>query len=94
MSVSQQQDGLLLVNQAAMVLDVSPARVTQLCQAGKFRTWDFFGKHYLSCSEINSRRTAEVKTGRPPRSVGQRVKLAGKMLASMNGKQWAAAVID
>lgn len=94
MKVSQQEAGLLLFSQAAMVLDVSPARVTQLCQAGKFRTWSFYGKNYLSCRELNARRTADVKNGRPPRSLGQRLKLAGKMVASMNGKQLASALVD
>jgi len=94
MEASQQEAGLLLVNQAAWVLDRSPARVSQLVDAGKFRTWEFFGKTYLSCKEVNARRNAEIKTGRPPRSMGQRVKLAGKLLSSLNGKQLAATLIE
>jgi hypothetical protein len=92
--ISQQEGALMLVNQAAMVLDVSPARVSQLCQVGKFRTWSFYGKNYLSCREIHARRTSEIKTGRPPRSVGHRVKLCAKLIAAMDAKQLVSTLVD
>ncbi len=94
MKVSQAESGLLLVNQAALVLDRSPSRVSQLVTAGKFRAWQFFGKTYLSAREIDARRTGEVKNGRPPRGLAKRLKLTGKLIASMDGKQWVASVID
>jgi hypothetical protein len=94
MRVSQAESGLLLVNQAALVLDVGHARIGQLVSAGKFRTWDFFGKTYLSAREIDTRRTSDIRTGRPPRSLGQRLKVGAKLVASMNGKQLVAVMVE
>jgi hypothetical protein len=94
MRVSQVESGLLLVNQAALVLDVSHTRVRELISVGKLRSWDFFGKSYLSAREIDTRRTSEIKTGRPPRSFGQRLKVGAKLVASMNGKQLAAVLVE
>jgi hypothetical protein len=95
MSVSAQESGLFLPAQAALVLGLSNQRVLQLMEVGKFRSWEFFGKSYVSCREVEARKAAGInKGGRPRRTLGERVKVAGKLLASMDGPQWAAAVVE
>jgi hypothetical protein len=94
MKVSQTEAGLMLPAQAALVLDVSNQRVLQLMEVGKFRTWTFFGKNYLSAREVDARRKSDIKTGRPRRSLGQRLKLAGKLVAGMDAPQFAAVVVE
>jgi hypothetical protein len=94
MELSSREKGLLLPAQAAIVLGVSNQRVLQLVQAGKFQAWEFFGKSYVSAREIEERRASDVKSGRPPRRLGQRIKNTGKVLASMDGPQIVAALLD
>jgi hypothetical protein len=94
MELSSREKGLLLPAQAAIVLGVSNQRVLQLVEAGKFQSWEFFGKSYVSAREIEQRRSADVKSGRPPRSLAQRLKNTGKIIASMDSRQLAAVVLD
>jgi hypothetical protein len=92
--VSVEEDGLFLPAQAAIALDVHPSRVLQLMDVGIFRTWHFFGKRYLSCREVGARRQADVKTGRPRKSVAQRVKGTVKMLAMTDAHQAVSVLVE
>ncbi len=91
---SVEEDGLFLPAQAAIALDVHPSRVLQLMDAGILRTWDFFGKRYLSCREVGARRRAEVKGGRPKRSTRQRIVDAGKIVVGNDLHQVASAAME
>jgi hypothetical protein len=94
MELSSLEKGLLLPAQAAIVLGVSNQRVLQLIDAGKFQSWEFFGKSYVSAREIEQRRASDVKSGRPPRGLAQRLKNTGKMIVSMDAPQFVAAVLE
>ncbi len=94
MKVSQREDGLLHPAQAALVLDVCKQRVLQLIDAGTLRHWDFFGRKYLSARELVARRAADVKTGRPRKTVAARVKGTVKSLAMMDGAQVVSAALE
>ena len=68
---SIEHEGLLNHAQAALVLDVSPRRIGELVELGKLTRLDFLGRTYVSVKEIVQRRKADVKAGRPPRSVAR-----------------------
>ena len=68
------EEGLLNHSQAALLLDVSPARVTELVNRLMLTRFDFLGRTYVSVREVRSRREEDLKAGRPPRSIGQGVK--------------------
>jgi len=68
---SIEHEGLLNHAQAALVLDVSPRRIGELVELGKLTRLNFLGRTYVSVKEIVQRRKADVKAGRPPRSVAQ-----------------------
>lgn len=78
--VSQREEGLLNHAQAAAVLEVSPRRVGELVELGKLTRYDFLGRTYVSVREILNRREADVKAGRPSRSVSQRIRAAAKVV--------------
>jgi hypothetical protein len=78
---SAREEGLLNHAQAALVLDVSPRRVGELVQLGILSRFDFLGRTYVSVREVVERRAAEIKAGRPPHSVRERLGLAAKMLS-------------
>src|SRR5437899_86506 len=67
--VSVREDGLLNHAQAAAVLEVSSRRVAELVELGKFTRHNFLGRTYVSVREVLGRREADVKAGRPPRSI-------------------------
>jgi hypothetical protein len=74
-------DGLLNHAQAALILDVSRRRVAELVELGKLTRLNFLGRTYVSVREVMARRDADVKAGRPKRTMGQRLKYAGKAFA-------------
>jgi len=50
-----QERGLLNHSQAALILGVTPARVTELVRLGKLRRFNFLGRTYVSVKEVNAR---------------------------------------
>ncbi len=78
--VSQQEEGLLNHVQAGAILGVSSRRVGELVELGKLTRHDFLGRTYVSVREVLQRREAEVKAGRPARSMGERARTAARVL--------------
>ena len=72
------QDGLLNHSQAALVLEITPARVTELVNLGKLDRYDFLGRTYVSVRQVVERRKADIKAGRPPRGILEKISLAVK----------------
>lgn len=80
--VSVQEDGLLNHAQAAAVLEVSPRRVAELVELGRLTRHDFLGRTYVSVREVLERREADVKAGRPPRSLRQKVRTVTRVVSN------------
>jgi hypothetical protein len=80
--VSMREEGLLNHAQAAAVLDISPRRIAELVELGKLCRFNFLGRTYVSVREVLERRTAELKAGRPPGPVSERIKRAAKILGN------------
>jgi hypothetical protein len=78
---SIEHEGLLNHAQAAVVLDVSPRRIGELVELGKLTRLDFLGRTYVSVKEIVQRRKADVKAGRPRRSVAQNLGKVAKIMS-------------
>jgi hypothetical protein len=91
--VSQREEGLLNHAQAAAVLEVSTRRIGELVELGKLTRWDFLGRTYVSVREVLERREADVKAGRPARSVAQRIRAAAKILGSYDAVNAAVDAI-
>jgi hypothetical protein len=68
-----EEKGLLNHAQAALLLDVSTKRVGELVRLGKLTDFTFLGRKYVSMREVWDRNKQELKAGRPPRPMGQRV---------------------
>ena len=66
------EKGLLNYAQAALLLDVSTKRVSELVRTGKLKRFDFLGRPYVSMREVGQRYQQELKAGRPRRGVGKR----------------------
>src|SRR5881227_1888775 len=67
-----EEKGLLNYAQAALLLDVSTKRVSELVRTGKLKAFDFLGRRYVSMREVGQRFQQDLKAGRPRRSVGKR----------------------
>jgi len=80
--ISQREEGLLNHAQAAAVLGVSPRRIGELVHLGKLCRYDFLGRTYVSVCEVLDRRNAELKAGRPARSIAEKVHAAAKILGN------------
>src|SRR5262249_53641650 len=80
--VSQREEGLLNHAQAAAVLGVSARRIGELGGFGKLCRDNFVGRTYVSVREVLERRNAEVKAGRPPRSIAQKIRIAAKIVGN------------
>jgi hypothetical protein len=80
--VSLREEGLLNHAQAAAVLGVSPRRIGELVELGKLCRYDFLGRTYVSVREVLERGNAELKAGRPPRSIAQKLRTAAKILGN------------
>jgi hypothetical protein len=78
--VSQREEGLLNQPQAGAVLEVSARRIAELVELGKLTRYNFLGRTYVSVREVLDRREADVKAGRPSRSIVQRIRTAAKVV--------------
>ena len=84
-----EQGGFFNVAQSAISLDVSRERVYELIELGILKKFRFLGRIYLSVREVNARREADVKAGRPARTLGQRIKATLKAAAATDaGRRW------
>ena len=72
------EKGLLNYAQAALLLDVSTKRVSELVRTGKLKPLDFLGRRYVSMREVGERYQQDLKAGRPRRSVGRQAAAAVK----------------
>ncbi len=81
------EQGLLNHSQAALLLDVTPARVTDLVNLGKLTRFDFLGRTYVSAKELRARRLEDVKAGRPKRGIVKRVVVGLKAALKTDGVQ-------
>jgi hypothetical protein len=86
--VSAREGCLLNHRQAALLLDVSAARVSELVSLGKLTRYDFLGRTYVSHREIAARREIDVKAGRPSRTVAQRLAKTFRIVANFDANQW------
>ncbi len=91
--VSVQENGLLNHAQAAAVLGVSPRRVAELVELGRLTRHDFLGRTYVSVREVLERREADVKAGRPARSIPQRIGAAARVVGNYDPVNAAIDVI-
>ena len=66
------EKGLLNYAQAALLLDVSTKRVSELVRTGKLKRFDFLGRSYVSMREVGERYQQDLKAGRPAQSRGKR----------------------
>jgi hypothetical protein len=66
------EKGLLNYAQAALLLDVSTKRVSELVRLGKLKPFDFLGRRYVSMRQVGERYQQAVKAGRPKRNVAKR----------------------
>src|SRR5437660_2904455 len=66
------EKGLLNYAQAALLLDVSTKRVSELVRTGKLKPFDFLGRRYVSMREVGQRYQQHLKAGRPRRGGGKR----------------------
>jgi hypothetical protein len=67
-----EQKGLLNYAQAALLLDVSTKRISELVRLRKLKPFDFLGRRYVSMREVGQRYQQDLKAGRPRRGVGKR----------------------
>jgi hypothetical protein len=74
--VTEEEEGVLNLRQAATCLGVTPRRVQQLVLEGSLTRWTFMGHHYVSFREVAARRLSDVKLGRPRRGILTRVKIS------------------
>src|SRR5439155_18260416 len=66
------EKGLLNYAQAALLLDVSTKRVSELVRTGKLTRFDFLGRPYVSVRQVGQRYQQDLKAGRPRLSVGRK----------------------
>ncbi|MEP6669681.1 MAG: hypothetical protein ABJF10_11045 [Chthoniobacter sp.] len=82
-----EQGGLLNHPQAAILLDVSSRRVSELVELGKLTRFDFLGRTYVSMREVRNRLDQDLKAGRPARNIAQRLVTGVKMALKSDAGQ-------
>jgi hypothetical protein len=82
------EEGLVNHSQGALILDVTPARVTELVNLGLLKRYDFLGRTYVSVKEIMDRRNADVGAGRPRRGKLKSIAIAAKIVAHSDPVQF------
>jgi hypothetical protein len=68
-----EEKGLLNYAQAALLLDVSTKRISELVRLRKLKPFDFLGRRYVSMREVGERYQRDLRAGRPRPGVGKRV---------------------
>lgn len=63
-----EEKGLLNYPQAALLLNVSTKRISELVRLGKLKRFDFIGRRYVSMTEVRERFQQAARAGRPPLS--------------------------
>ena len=91
--ITMREEGLLNHAQAAIVLDVSTRRVGELVELGHFTRFDFLGRTYVSLREVLVRREADVKAGRPRKTMMRRIADTAKTVAKYDPVQGVVAAI-
>jgi hypothetical protein len=86
------EEGLINHAQAGLLLEVSTKRIGELVTLGKLKRFDFLGRTYVSSKQIIERRDMDLKAGRPPRSIPQRLKLGAKTLMQVDTPQIAVMI--
>src|SRR5207248_119229 len=82
-----EEKGLLNYAQAALLLDVSTKRVSELVRLGKLRRFYFLGRPYVSMRAVGERYQQELKAGRPPRSFPKRAAASVKAALKTDSAQ-------
>jgi len=67
--LNREEDGLLTLAQAAVVMGCSAARVGQLCDRGTLRSWHFWKSRYVSSVDVLKRAALGKSKGGRPRKV-------------------------
>jgi len=67
------EEGLLNLPQAALLLNVSTKRISELVREGKLKSCQFFGRTYVSVKDVRKRYREGLKAGFPPLTKGQRI---------------------
>jgi len=65
-SVSGETGGLVLVHIAQELCDVSKARIYEMIERKRIRSWDFFGRKYVCIDDISEFVNSERKPGPKP----------------------------
>jgi predicted XRE-type DNA-binding protein len=91
--VWNEQGGLLNYAQAALVLDVSTKRVSELVRLEKLKKFEFLGRPYVSLNQVCERADQDLRAGRPRRSIGQRVANTVIVLTKTDSVQARAAAV-
>lgn len=81
------EKGFLNYAQAALLLDISTKRVSELVRTGKLRRFEFLGRPYVSMREVGERYQQDLKAGRPRRGVGNRAVASIKAALKTDGAQ-------
>jgi hypothetical protein len=81
------EKGLLNYAQAALLLDVSTKRISELVRLRKLKPFDFLGRRYVSMREVGERYQQDLKAGRPRRSVGKRAVASIRAALETDGAQ-------
>jgi len=82
-----EEKGLLNYAQAALLLDVSTKRVSELVRLGKLKRFCFLGSTYVSMREVGERYQQELKAGRPRRSFAKRAAASVKAALKTDAAQ-------
>jgi len=68
-------------------LEISRERVYELMELGMLTKYEFLGRTYMSFKEIQTRRQADLKAGRPKRGLLRRIALGVKEIANTDVEQ-------
>jgi hypothetical protein len=67
------EEGLLNLPQAGLLLNVSTKRISELVRERKLKSFQFFGRTYVSVKDVRKRYREGLKAGFPPLTKGQRI---------------------
>lgn len=68
-----EEEGLLNAPQAGLLLNVSTKRISELVKEKKLKSFQFFGRTYVSVKDVRRRYREGLKAGFPPLTKGQRL---------------------